>query len=146
MSTTFGFQKFVANAQQFFAFTSQANFPIHNLNFHWRWRWWDPFKIFFTLLKIWRGNSPRPPRFCRLCILSIFYCGNWNLKILRTFFFCSTESNVNPAMICQWLQNGLFSNRKNPSNVIVKFSFLNVAKPFYMKLPPSLEISWLIFR
>ena len=24
-----------------FAFTPQANFPAHNLNFHWRRRWWD---------------------------------------------------------------------------------------------------------
>ena len=34
------FQKFVDNTLQCFAFTSQANFPTHNLNFHWRWRWW----------------------------------------------------------------------------------------------------------
>ena len=34
-------------------FTPQANFPAHNLNLHWRWRWWIesrlPFKIFPTL-------------------------------------------------------------------------------------------------
>ena len=41
MSTNFFFQKLVDNAQQCFAFTPQANFPIHNLNFHWSWRWWD---------------------------------------------------------------------------------------------------------
>ena len=35
---TFCFQKFVDNAQQCFAFTPQANFPVHNLNFRWRWR------------------------------------------------------------------------------------------------------------
>ena len=29
-------QKFVDNAKQCFAFTPQANFPAHNLNFHWR--------------------------------------------------------------------------------------------------------------
>ena len=34
---TFCFQKFVDNTQQYFAFTSEANFPAHNLNFHWRW-------------------------------------------------------------------------------------------------------------
>ena len=22
-------------------------FPVHNLNFHWRWRWWDRILIFF---------------------------------------------------------------------------------------------------
>ena len=35
------FQKFVDNTLQLFAFTPQANFPAHNLNFHWRWRWWN---------------------------------------------------------------------------------------------------------
>ena len=33
--------------QQCFAFTSQANFPTHNLNFHWRWRWWDWIQAIF---------------------------------------------------------------------------------------------------
>ena len=37
----FCFQKFVDNVQQCFAFKPQANFSVHNLNFHWRWRWWD---------------------------------------------------------------------------------------------------------
>ena len=32
---------FVDNAQRCFAFTAQAYFPTHNLNFHWRWRWWN---------------------------------------------------------------------------------------------------------
>ena len=30
----FEYKKFVDNAQQCFAFTPQANFPAHNLNFH----------------------------------------------------------------------------------------------------------------
>ena len=38
---TFYFQKFVVHTQQCVAFTPQANFPSHNLNFQWRWRWWD---------------------------------------------------------------------------------------------------------
>ena len=33
-NTPFCFQKFVDNSQQCFAFTPQANFPAHNLNFH----------------------------------------------------------------------------------------------------------------
>ena len=40
--------KFVYNAQQCFAFTPQANFPIHNLNFH--WRWWDQIQATFSNL------------------------------------------------------------------------------------------------
>ena len=31
---SFCFQRFVDNTQQYFAFTPQANFPAHNLNFH----------------------------------------------------------------------------------------------------------------
>ena len=43
----FSFQNFIDNAQQCFAFTPQANFPTHNLNFHWRWRWWDQIQAIF---------------------------------------------------------------------------------------------------
>ena len=50
MSTNFLFSKFVDNAQQCFAFTPQANFPVHNLNFHWRWRWWDWIQATFSNL------------------------------------------------------------------------------------------------
>jgi hypothetical protein len=34
LSTNFSFQEFVDNTQQCFAFTPQANFPAHDLNFH----------------------------------------------------------------------------------------------------------------
>ena len=34
-----------------FAFTAQAYFPAHNLNFHWSWRWWNGLQaIFLNLL------------------------------------------------------------------------------------------------
>jgi hypothetical protein len=45
----FCFQKFVDNGHQCFAFTRQANFPAHNLNFHWRWRWWNQILKSFLL-------------------------------------------------------------------------------------------------
>ena len=35
----------VDDAQQYFAFTPQANFPAHNLDFH--WRWWDQIQATF---------------------------------------------------------------------------------------------------
>ena len=44
---SFCFQKFVDNAQQFFALLPQVNFPAHNLNFRWWWRWWDQIKATF---------------------------------------------------------------------------------------------------
>ena len=48
---TFEKKKFVDITQQCFAFTPQANFPAHNLNFHWRWRWCDQIQaIFLNLL------------------------------------------------------------------------------------------------
>ena len=31
-------------------FTPQANFPAHNLNLHWRWRWWDCIQAIFLNL------------------------------------------------------------------------------------------------
>jgi hypothetical protein len=56
---TFCFQKFVINAQQCFAFTPQANFPTHELNFYLVQKFAQgegdrittrlPFKIFSTL-------------------------------------------------------------------------------------------------
>ena len=63
-------QMFVDIIQQCFAFTPQANFPAHNLNFHWRWRRWDwiqatfqnffYFKIFFGI-----GNYYKHTVYCR---------------------------------------------------------------------------------
>ena len=29
---------------------SQVNFPANNLNFHWRWRWWDRIQAIFSNL------------------------------------------------------------------------------------------------
>ena len=43
----FWFLTFIANAQQCFAFTPQANFPTHNLNLQWRWRWWNQIQATF---------------------------------------------------------------------------------------------------
>ena len=50
---TFYIQKFVDNDRQCFAFKPQANFPTHNLNFH--WRWWNGSRLqfnFFFYFKI----------------------------------------------------------------------------------------------
>ena len=38
---TFENKNFVDITQQCFAFTPQASFPAHNLNFHSRWGGWD---------------------------------------------------------------------------------------------------------
>ena len=43
-------QKFVDNTQQCLAFAPHANFPAHNLNFHWRWSWWDQIQAIFSNL------------------------------------------------------------------------------------------------
>ena len=55
MSTNCLSLKFVDNAQQCFALTTQANFPANNLNFHWRWRWLDQIQATFSTLpcNIW---------------------------------------------------------------------------------------------
>ena len=41
VSTNFLFSKVC------FAFKPQANFPAHNFNFHWSWRWWDRIQATF---------------------------------------------------------------------------------------------------
>ena len=38
---------FVDITQQCFALLTQVNFPANNLNFHWRWRWWDQIQAIF---------------------------------------------------------------------------------------------------
>ena len=42
--------KFVDIPQQCFALFPQVNFPANNLNFHWRWRWWDQIQAIFLNL------------------------------------------------------------------------------------------------
>ena len=51
------------------------------------------------------------PKIRRFCILSIFYCGNWNVEILRTFFFAQlggVMSIHDLSVVSKWP----FSNRK----------------------------------
>ena len=40
-------KKFVNITQQYFALLPHLNFPANNLNFHWRWRWWDRIQAIF---------------------------------------------------------------------------------------------------
>ena len=55
---TLKYKKFVDITRQCFASIRQVNFPSNNLNFHWRWRWWDLIQaIFFNLLYF---NESRP--------------------------------------------------------------------------------------
>ena len=50
LSTNFENKKFVDITQQCFAFLPRVNFPANNLNFHWRWRWWDLIQAIFLNL------------------------------------------------------------------------------------------------
>ena len=47
LSTNFWKQNFFDITQQCFALLHQENFPANNLNFHWRWRCWDPIQAIF---------------------------------------------------------------------------------------------------
>ena len=47
-------KKFVDNTKQSFALLPQLNFPTNNLNFHWRWRWWDQIQAIFLNLLYFR--------------------------------------------------------------------------------------------
>ena len=40
-------KNFVDITKQCFALLPQVNFPANNLNFHWRWRWWDHIQAIF---------------------------------------------------------------------------------------------------
>ena len=41
-------KKFVDITQQCFALLPQVNFPANNLNFQWKWRWWDRIQAIFS--------------------------------------------------------------------------------------------------
>ena len=43
-------KKFDDIPQQCFALLPQVNFHANNLNFHWRWRWWDRIQAIFLNL------------------------------------------------------------------------------------------------
>jgi hypothetical protein len=78
------FQKFVDNAQQCFAFTPQANFPVHNLNFHWRWRWWDQ-----NLLKSFLLNLVSTTLHIRMYVRSA-----WRKWSISSRTACSSSSEI----------------------------------------------------
>ena len=40
----------VNKQQQCFALLPKVNFPANDLNFHWRWRWWDQIQTIFLNL------------------------------------------------------------------------------------------------
>ena len=70
---TFYFWKFFDNAQQWFAFTPQANLPAHNLNSYWNWRWWDQMQsiflisFYFTRPNKFKKTHPKTKRLLSLC-------------------------------------------------------------------------------
>ena len=47
---TFENKTFVDITQQCFAQLPQVDFPDNNLNFHWKWRWWDEIQAIFLKL------------------------------------------------------------------------------------------------
>ena len=57
--TKFLFSKTCWQCLTMFAFTPQANFPVHYLNFQWRWRWWDWIQANFKNLEISSSNTLR---------------------------------------------------------------------------------------
>ena len=112
MSTNFLFSKVfwqVDNAQQCLAFTPQANFPTHNLNFHWRWRWWDRIQdtfwnlFYFTYIFGFRSENSKTTsavvQTIHIAFLSAFekvnnlgqLCSFW---VLRTAYSQSTAKNA----------------------------------------------------
>ena len=50
LSTNFWKQRVCRITQQCFSLLLQVYFPDNNLNFHWRWRWWDQIQAIFLNL------------------------------------------------------------------------------------------------
>ena len=78
-------QKFVDNIQQCFAFTPQANFPTHNLNFHWKWRWWDRIQATFWNLFYFTTVSFEN-RMCNECMLTSHPSFVWLLMLVKLWY------------------------------------------------------------
>ena len=55
LSTKFGKQKVCWHHPAMFCLITSSNFPANDLNFHWRWRWWDWIQAIF--LNIFYFNS-----------------------------------------------------------------------------------------
>ena len=91
---------FFDNAQQFFAFTPQANFPAHNSNFQGEGDGIKsrlPFKFFSTLLDKMANN------FVQECTNSRIYAVEKTLQIFRDKSFAN-EQKKNLA-VCLYLMN-----------------------------------------
>ena len=82
--------KSLLKMSSYVAFTPQANFPVHNLNFHWRSRWWDQIQAIFSNLLYFEFSSWRVARFfadfkssvhlhtyCTIVIFSFYFWIIW---------------------------------------------------------------------
>ena len=83
MSTNFLFSKVYWQHPAMFAFTPQAHFPAHNLNFHWSWRWLDWIQAIF--LNLFYFND------CLSCIHPCSGSG-WLATICHQFFGTKSTS------------------------------------------------------
>ena len=84
---------------QCFAFTPQANFPSHSLNFRWSWRWWDwsrlPFKTISTLT-----NHRTPDQLNGFSLVERIVAGrNFVARITNAqwgnYFHCTARPKIN---------------------------------------------------
>ena len=89
---TFENKKFVAITQQCFALLPQVNFPTNNLNFQWRWRWWDRIQAIYLNLFYFTKNLWMP-----LMNRSKYYSGGRTLHPWPQSFVsqsCAPKSRV----------------------------------------------------
>ena len=108
---------FVDNAQQCFAFTPQANFPAHNLNFHWRWRWWDQIQATFQNLSYFKEVAI----FCHVSKVSSWrtaplgpVCLEAQTTIYHESYACTT-SLIWWMKILRWMKIMSFGEKTNCS-------------------------------
>ena len=90
----------------------QGNFPANNLNFHWRWRWWDQIQDIFLNIFYFRSifclNGD-----CAFAATMLFNANeNW-IVIRGTFEYKKADNNcyAKAAMKKQWQtwQSPIFS-------------------------------------
>ena len=99
-------KKYVEITQQCCALSIQVNFPANNLNFHWRWRWWDQMKVIFLNLFY----------FTFVKIPLLFYIGS-----LTAIFLYVLHNGVKPVCGCFWILNKLKQNKAKFTQVSTFF-------------------------
>ena len=88
-------------------------FPAHNLNFHWRWRWWDQIQpIILIFITLWRGIAALQKNL--MFVMWQLLWGEWNEKFNYFVILNNFVIYLHPLSFNVWIKNfrALWFNKK----------------------------------